>query len=85
MQRKFQKILRAFEISAFKHVSGTFLNSDENTFYRQSSYYQTVLRFHISLKETFSNSICVALIECYNDRAAVLISAVFVAHQHVDS
>ena len=56
-------MLRIFERNAFKHVAGTFLNSDENTFYRQSTCYQTVLKFHFCLKETFSNSICLTLME----------------------
>ena len=76
---------RVFEIMAFKHVAGTSLNSDENTFYRQSTYYQTVLRFHICLKEIFANSVCLSIMENYDKRAALLLSTVFVTHQHVDS
>ena len=56
-------MLRAFDIMAFKHVAGSSLNSDENTFYRQSKCYQAVLRFHICVKQTFSNSICLGLME----------------------
>ena len=74
-----------FEIMAFKHVAGTSLNSNENIFCRQSTYYQTVLRFHIFLKEMFSDSICLGIMENSGESAAVLISAVFVTHQHVDS
>ena len=48
-------MLRAFDIMALKHVAGTSLNSDDNTFYRQSKCYQAVLRFHICVKQTFSN------------------------------
>ena len=70
---------------AFKHVAGTSLNSDKNTVYWQSTCYQTVLRFHISLKGTFSNSICLGLIAYQDESAAVMISAMFVNHQHFDS
>ena len=47
--------------------------------------YQTVLRFHIWLKETFSNSVCLALIENEDESAAVLVLAVFITREHVDS
>ena len=63
MQYKFKKMFRDFEIMAFEHVSGIFLKHDKNTCERQSTCYQTVLRFHILLKEVFSNSICLDLIE----------------------
>ena len=36
-----------FEIMAFEHVAGNFLNYDENTCDGQSMCYQTVLRFQI--------------------------------------
>ena len=63
MQQKFKKILTVFEIMAFKHIAGTSLNSDKNTFYQQRTCYQTVLRFQICLKETFPNPVCLGLIE----------------------
>ena len=78
-------MLTVFEIMAFKHVAGISLNSDENTFYRQSTYYQSVLRFHICLKEIFSSSISFGIIENYEKSAAVHTSAVFVTHQYLDS
>ena len=78
-------MLRDFEIMTFKHVAGSSRNSDENTFYRQSKCYQAVVRFRICLKETFSNSICLSIMENWDKKAAVLISVVFVTHQHVDS
>ena len=78
-------MLRSFEIITFKHVGGTSPNFLENTFYRQSTCYQTVLGFHICLKETFPNSISLGLME-YSDRsAAVFISAVFLTREHVHS
>ena len=78
-------MLRAFDIMAFKHVAGSSLNSDENTFYWQSKCYQAVLRFHISLKEKFSNSICLGIMENWDRKVSVLISVVFLTHQHADS
>ena len=47
--------------------------------------YQTVLRFHICLKEMFSNLIFLGLMENFDESAAVLISAVIVTSEHVDS
>ena len=70
---------------AFKYVPGASLNSDNNAFFQESTCYQTVLRFHICLKKTFSYSICHGFIEYQNESAAVLILAVFVNHQDVDS
>ena len=84
MQWKFEKILRAFDLIALKYVARTSLNSDDNTFYRQSTCYQKVLRIPICLKQTFSNSISLGLMEYYVESATVLISAVFLTGEHVD-
>ena len=78
-------MFRGFLIMAFKQGAGISLNSDKNTFYQQSTCYQTVLRFHICLKVIFSNSVCLGIMQTYDKRAAILISAVFVTHHHVDS
>ena len=78
-------MLRVFEIMAFKHVAGISLNSYKNTCDWQSTCYQTVLSFHISLKEMFSNSICLGIMGNYCESAAVLISAVSVTPEHLDS
>ena len=74
-----------FEIMAFKHVAGISLNSDKQTCDQQSTCYQKVVGFYIWLKAMFSNSICLGIMESYNESAAVLISELFVTHQHVDS
>ena len=78
-------MLKVVDIITFKHVAGISLNSHEETCDQQSPCYQTVLGFHTRLKEMFSNSICLGIMENYDEGAAVLISAVFVTHQHVDS
>ena len=61
------------------------LNYDENTCDPQSSSFQTVLRFQIWLKEMFGNSICLGLTESLDESSAVLIGAVFVTRELVDS
>ena len=53
----------AFERMAFEHVWGISVNYDKNTWDGQSTCYETVLRFYIRLKEMFSNSICLGLME----------------------
>ena len=85
MQEILKKMFRVFETVAFEYVPGNFLNYDENTCYRESTCYQTVLRFHIWLKQMFSNSVCLGLMENSDESAAVMISAVFVTREHVDS
>ena len=85
MQETLEKILTVFVIMAFKHVAGIFLNSDAQTYDQKSTRYQTVLGFDNWLKEMFSESICLRIIENYNEGAAVLILLVFVTCQHVDS
>ena len=85
MQKKLEKMFRVFQIMAFEHVSGISLNYDKQTCERQSTCCQTVLRSQIWLKEMFSNSICIGLMENLAESAAVLILAVFVTRQHVDS
>ena len=72
-------------MTAFEHVARTSLNSDQNTFYRQSTCCQTALRFHICLREMLSNSLSLGLIEYYDESAAFFISAVFLTFEHVES
>ena len=80
-----QKIFRVFEIIPFEHVAEISLNYDKQTCKRQSTCYQTVLTFHISQKEMFSNSFFRGLMENYDESAAVLISPVFVSREHIES
>ena len=65
---------------AVEHVAVVSLNYDENTYDPQSTCYETVLKFHIWLKEMFCNSICLALMENQDESAAVLTSGVFGTH-----
>ena len=69
---------------AFEHVSGIFLNYDDNIWEPQSMCYKTVRKFHISQKEMFSNWICVRLMENWHVYAAVLIWVVIVTREDVD-
>ena len=70
---------------ALEHVAGISVNYDKQIFERQATCYENVAKFHIWLKEMFSNSICHGLMENSDESAAVLISAVFVTREHDDS
>ena len=59
------------------------LYQEENTCSRQSMCYQTVLRFFMSLRETFSNSITFTVISIYGKAAVVQIKTVFLPIYHV--
>ena len=85
MEKKFEKMREVFEIMAFEHVAGISLNYEENTSDWQLTCYQKVLKFHVWLQEMFSNSICLVLTGNCDESVAVLISAVFVTREHVDS
>ena len=52
-----------FEKMAFEPFVGTYLNYGKNTYDRQSTCHQTLLTFHISLREMVSNLICLGLME----------------------
>ena len=56
-------MFRVFEIMVFEHADGISFHYDDNTCDRQSMCYQTVLRFHIWLKEMFCNNIYLGFME----------------------
>ena len=74
-----------FDIIAFETVAGVFFIFDENTCDRQSTCYQTILRFHISEREIFSNSTYRRLFENLEKSTAVQVSAVFGNREHAHS
>ena len=80
VQSKIQKESFAFEIKAFEIVAEISAYCYRNTCHRQLMREQTVLRFHIRLKVTFSNSIYLELTRKEGNSGDVLISAVFGIH-----
>ena len=76
MQQKIRKMSFAYEIMAFEIISGNFVYCCRNTCHRQLMREQTVLRFHIRLKVTFSNWIYLELTRKEGNSSAVQISAV---------
>ena len=76
MQQKIRKMSFAYEIMAFEIISGNSVYCCRNTCHRQLMLEQTVLRFHIRLKVTFSNWIYLELTRKEGNSSAVQISAV---------
>ena len=77
MQQKLWKTSFVSEIMTFEIVAVNSAYCCRNTCNRQLMREQTVLRFYIRLKVTFSNSIYLELTRKEGNRSAVLISAVF--------
>ena len=77
MQRKIPKKCFIFEKMPFEFVARNYAHCNGNTCYGQSTCEQTVLRFHIRLMQTFSNSIYPKCMEKKHNSGALLISAVF--------
>ena len=73
-----------FEIIAFEPVAVISLNFAENTCYRQSSCYETVLGFQIRLRVILSDSICLRLIGNLAKNSLVQVAAAFGSPEHVD-
>ena len=57
MEKKFERIFLVLDIMVFEPVAGAYLYYEENSCYRQSTSYQTVLRCQVWLREMFSNLI----------------------------
>ena len=54
-KKEIEKMIFVSEINSSENVAINMLSKEENTCYQQSMGQQTVLRFCISLRETFSN------------------------------
>ena len=77
MQWKIKKKALVSEIMAFKIVAVNSAYCCRNPCHRQLMREQTVLKLHIRLKVTFSNSIYLELTRKEGNSGGVLISAVF--------
>ena len=71
------------EIIAFEPVERISLIYDESTCDLHSTFYQAVLGFQIWLREMFSDSICLRLMENWDKSALVQVEEVFGATEHV--
>ena len=77
MAQKIGKKSSVFEIKAFEIVAENSAHIGRNTCHRQSMCYQTVLRFMIRVKKSFSNSIYLKFMGIKDNSGALLLSAVF--------
>ena len=81
----FEKMSSVYEIVAFELFAGISVIYDENTSDRESTSYQTALRYRIWLRGMFCNSICPRLMDNWDKSASVQLSAVFGTREHVGS
>ena len=77
MKKKKEKKFFVFEIIPSELLALHYLYYADNPCHRQSMRSKTVLRFGISLKETFSNAITFTVINKYGKGPAVHIATVF--------
>ena len=83
MQKKIQKKFFVFEILGSKLVASNCLSSKEISCHRHPVCQETVLRFCISLTETFCKTVALTTINKYCKGAAMEISTVFARVYHV--
>ena len=83
MQQKIQKKFFLFETIASELVTLNCLYKEENTCNRHSVCWERLLRFSMSLTETFCKSIAFTVINKYGKAAAMQISTIFGHLYHV--
>ena len=83
MHKKIAKKFFVFEIIASELVTLNCLYKEENTWHRHSVCWETVLRFSMSLTETFCKSIAFTVINKYGKATAMQTSTMFGHVYHV--
>ena len=83
MQKKNQKKFFLFEILASKFVPLNCLYYKENTCHRHSVCSETVLRFCVSVRDTFCKTIALTVINKNSKGALLYISTMFAGIYHV--
>ena len=83
MKKNIQQELFLFVIIASEFDRLNCLYQEENTSHRHSVCYETVLRFSVSLNETFCKTTDFAMINKYGKRAVLQISTKFGRIYHV--
>ena len=83
MQQKIQKKFFLFETIASELVTLNCLYKEENTCHRHSVCWEIVLRFSMSLTETFCKSIAFTVIHKYGKASTMQISRMFRHLPHV--
>ena len=77
MEQKIEKKSSVFEIKAYEIVAENSAYSGRNTCHPQSMCWQTVLRFMIKVKQSFSNWLYLEFMGKKDNSDALLLSAVF--------
>ena len=85
MQKILDNIFWILEIMAFQAFEGTYVYHEDDSCDRQLTCDKRVLRLQIWLKENFSNSICLGLIESYDQRSTLQILRVLGTREDLDS
>ena len=73
MEQKKQKTFLVLEITAFESGRAIPHNAEQDIYHWQSMYYQTNLRFNISLREIFSKSASPRVMKKYDENALMQI------------
>ena len=84
-KKNLHKTFLVSEIIVSEPIARTSPNYDENACDMQSTFYQRIPRFQISLREIFSNSICLGLTKNQEESAAGQISSVLRTRGRDDS
>ena len=77
MEQKIETNLSALWIIAFQLIALKFYYYENDIVNRQLIYQQSALRFHISLRETFSKRVSIRVMSKYDKIAVMQISQVF--------
>ena len=85
MKQKNQKKFLVLKILAFELGKTNSHNPEEDTCHWQSMFYETPLRINISLREIFSKSGSLRLMEKYHQSALMTILQEFGTPSHVDA
>ena len=82
MEQKIRQKVFGFMIIAFKLGQADSHNPEQDTCHWQSIWYETLLLFNISLREIFSKSVSLRVMEKYDESTLTQISQVFVTLQN---
>ena len=84
MEQKIQKKFLVFQIIAFELGVANSRNLEQDTCHRQSMYEQGPLRFHVTLRETFSKSTSLRMMKNHDKSPLMEIWQVFGTISHAD-
>ena len=80
MEQKNQKKILDLKINSFESGTTHSHNPEQDTCHWQSMFYETLLRFNISLREKFSKSVSFRVMKKYDKSALIHILLEFGTH-----